>query len=177
MEKLIRGWRGKIPFYSIVQGGGIHVIDLMKWMTKSSPVKAISVGNNIISQHSSFKFNDNIIALLKFKNGVVGKVTSNFSCAMPHNHYLKIYGKKGTIELSFDKIILFKSRSKKIAPSIVKYKIKKDYKEELLNSFIKNVSKNKKNYNPSLQDIYSSLSTCFAIDRSIKSKRWEKIRK
>ena len=155
----------------------IHVIDLMKWMTKSSPVKAISVGNNIISQHSSFKFNDNIIALLKFKNGVVGKVTSNFSCAMPHNHYLKIYGKKGTIEVSFDKIILFKSRSKKIAPSIVKYKIKKDYKEELLNSFIKNVSKNKKNYNPSLQDIYSSLSTCFAIDRSIKSKRWEKIRK
>ncbi len=177
LEKLIRGWRGKIPFYSIVQGGGIHVIDLMKWMTKSSPVKAISVGNNIISRHSSFKFNDNIIALLKFKNGVVGKVTSNFSCAMPHNHYLKIYGKKGTIEVSFDKIILFKSRSKKITPSIVKYKIKKDYKEELLNSFIKNVSKNKKNYNPSLQDIYSSLSTCFAIDRSIKSKRWEKIRK
>ena len=34
---------------------------------------------------------------------------------------------------------------------------------------------NKKNYNPSLQDIYSSLSTCFAIDKSIKTKQWEKI--
>ena len=175
MEKLNNGWRGAIPFYSIVQGGGIHIIDLMKWMTKSLPVKAISIGNKLASRRSNFKFNDNIIALLEFKNGIIGKVTSNFSCTMPHNHYLKIYGKKGTIEVNFDKITLFKSKSKNKKPFVVKYKRKKNYKEDLLNLFIKDVLKDKKNSNPSLQDIYSSHSTCFAIDKSIKSKKWEKI--
>lgn len=175
LEKLTKGWRGKIPFYSIVQGGGIHIIDLMNWLTKSPPIKAISVGNNLILKQSNFKFNDNNIALLRFKNGVVGKVTSNFSCTMPHNHYLKIYGNKGTIEVSFDKIKLFKSRSKKATSSSIKYKNSKNYKEELLNNFIKCILENKKNKNPSLQDIYSSMSTCFAIEKSIKSKKWEKI--
>ena len=33
----------------------------------------------------------------------------------------------------------------------------------------------KKNYNPNLQDVFSSIATCFAIDKSIKSKKWEKI--
>ena len=113
LEKLIKGWRGKIPYYSVVQGGGIHIIDLMQWLTNSFPQKAISIGNNLITKRSKFKFNDNNIALLTFKNGVTGKVTSNFSCVMPHNHYLKIYGKKGTIEVNFDNIKLYKSRFKK----------------------------------------------------------------
>ena len=173
--KLIKGWRGEIPYYSIVQGGGIHIIDLMQWLINSIPLKAISVGNNLISKQSKFKFNDNNIALIAFKNGVTGKVTSNFSCAMPHNHYLKIYGKKGTIEVSFDKIFWYKSRLKKSKPVLVKYKNDKNYKDKLLNSFIESIFNKKKNYNPSLQDIYSSLSTCFAIDKSLKSKKWEKV--
>ena len=45
----------------------------------------------------------------------------------------------------------------------------------MLKSYLKNLIKNKKTFNPSLQDIYSSISTCFAIDKSIESKRWEKI--
>lgn len=175
LEKLVKGWRGEIPYYSIVQGGGIHIIDLMQWLTNSFPQKVISVGNNLMSKQSKFRFNDNNIALLTFKNGVIGKVTSNFSCTMPHNHYLKIYGKRGTIEVSFDNVFLYKSRLKKSKPLLVNYKKDKNYKDKLLNSFIGSILTNKKNYNPSLQDIYSSLSTCFAIDKSIKTKQWEKI--
>ncbi len=175
LEKLTKGWRGKIPFYSVVQGGGIHIIDLMRWITNSLPIKAVSVGNDLSTKGSSFKFNDNNIALLTFRNGVIGKVTSNFSCVMPHNHYLKIYGKKGTIEVNLDKIILYKSRSNKSKSTLIKYKKNKDYKKELLNSFINCIKNNKKNYNPNLQDVFSSIATCFAIDKSIKSKKWEKI--
>lgn len=175
LEKLVKGWRGEIPYYSIVQGGGIHIIDLMQWLTNSFPQKVISVGNNLMSKQSKFRFNDNNIALLTFKNGVIGKVTSNFSCTMPHNHYLKIYGKRGTIEVSFDKIFWYKSRLKKSKPVLVKYKKDKNYKDKLLNSFIESIFNKKKNYNPTLQDIYSSLSTCFAIDKSLKSKKWEKV--
>ncbi len=175
LEKLVKGWRGKIPFYSVVQGGGVHIIDIMHWITNSVSTEAISIGNNLVTKETDYKFNDNNIALLKFKNGVIGKVSSNFSCTMPHNHYLKIYGRKGTIEVNFDKITLYKSRSKKSKPILVKYKKNKNYKEDLLNTFIKCMVNDKKSSNPSLQDIYSSISTCFAIDRSIKSKKWERI--
>ena len=93
-----------------------------------------------------------------------------------NNHYLKIYGKKGTIEVNLDKIILYKSRSNKSKSTLIKYKKNKDYKKELLNSFINCIKNNKKNYNPNLQDVFSSIATCFAIDKSIKSKKWEKIK-
>ena len=113
----------------------------MRWITNSSPIKAISVGNNLITKRSSFKFNDNNIALLKFKNGIIGKVTSNFSCMMPHNHYLKVYGEKGTIEIRLNKIFLFKSRDKKNKPIIIKYQKNNGYKKDLLNFFLKNLKK------------------------------------
>ena len=175
LEKLVKGWRGKIPFYSVVQGGGVHIIDLMHWITNSVSTEAISIGNNLVTKETDYKFNDNNIALLKFKNGVIGKVSSNFSCVMPHNHSLKIFGKRGTIEVRFDKILFFKSRKKNTSPIEIKYKRNKFYKKEVLKSYLKNLIKNKKTFNPSLQDIYSSISTCFAIDKSIESKRWEKI--
>lgn len=175
VEKLIKGWRGKIPFYSVVQGGGIHLIDLMIWITKSTPKEAISVGNKIITSKSSFKFNDNNVAILKFKNNIIGKVTSNFSCVLPHHHTLKVFGSKGTIEVNKNGILLYKSRNENLKPISINYKNDKNYKEKLLNSFILSLIRNKKNKNPSVEDIFSSMLTCFAIDKSLKSKKWEKI--
>ena len=122
IEKLIKGWRGKIPFYSVVQGGGIHLIDLMIWITNSTPKEAISVGNKIITSKSSFKFNDNNIAILKFKNDIIGKVTSNFSCVMPHHHTLKVFGSKGTIEVNKNEILLYKSRDENLKPISINHK-------------------------------------------------------
>lgn len=176
IEKLVKGWRGKIPFYSVVQGGGIHLIDLMIWITNSTPNEAISVGNKIITDKSSFKFNDNNIAILKFENNIIGKVTSNFSCVLPHHHTLKVFGSKGTIEVNKNEILLYKSRNENLKPILIKHKNDKNYKDKLLNSFISSLVKNKKNNNPSTKDIFSSILTCFAIDKSLKSKRWEKIK-
>ena len=113
LEKLNSGWRGKIPFYSIVQGGGIHIIDLMNWFTNSFPIKAISAANKIITKNSKFRFNDNNIAILKFYNGAIGKVSSNFSCVMPHHHFFKIFGSKGSITIGKDYIHLYRNTKKK----------------------------------------------------------------
>ena len=51
-----------------------------------------------------------------------------------------------------------------------------EYKKDLLNFFLKNLKKNRRIIDPSLNDIYSSMSTCLAIDKSIKSKSWEKVK-
>ena len=31
LYKITHGWRGRLPFYSVTQGGGIHIIDLVHW--------------------------------------------------------------------------------------------------------------------------------------------------
>jgi len=78
VEKITSGWRGKIPFYSVTLGGGMHLIDLMIWINKSPIKKVISLGNKIATKNSRFRYKDNVTSLLKFKNGVIGKLNSNF---------------------------------------------------------------------------------------------------
>ena len=69
----------KMPYFSVVQGGGIHIIDLMNWFTNSFPIKAISTGNKIVTRNTSFKYNDNNIALIKFKKmKLLGKYHQTF---------------------------------------------------------------------------------------------------
>ena len=176
IKKLTHGWRGKIPFYSVVQGGGIHIIDLMIWLNKSNPKKVISIANKLMTKNSQFKYFDNNIALIHFDNGVTGKVSSNFSCMAPHHHYLKIFGSKGTIEVNFDSIVIYNSRDHKVKPKIIKFtKINKNYKNGVLEKFIKSVIKNKSVNNPTLKEILISISTCLSIDKSFKTKKWEKV--
>ena len=56
-HKLLNGWRGKIPFYSVTLGGGIHIIDLIHWFTKSKFKKVIAISNRLNSnQFKSMKF-------------------------------------------------------------------------------------------------------------------------
>ena len=176
IHKIISGWRGRIPFYSVTQGGGIHLIDLMIWYLKSKPIKAVAAGNKIVTKNSNFKYYDNVSALINFKNGVIAKVTSNFSCMTPHDHTMKIYGSKGTIVLSNNKINYFNSRKKNSKGKIINFKMIKKYKSENLNSFVESIAKNKKFSNLSKNEILNSMATCLAIDKSLKTKRWEKIK-
>tara|TARA_X000000950_G_C13908464_1_gene657979 strand:- start:3160 stop:4179 length:1020 start_codon:yes stop_codon:yes gene_type:complete len=176
IKKLTHGWRGKIPFYSVVQGGGIHIIDLMIWITNSFPLEVTSIGNNVMTKKTSYKYDDNNIALLKFKNNITGKVTSNFSCVLPHHHTLKVFGSKGTIEVSRDKILLYKSRRENIKPKQINFGKDIDYKNKILNSYILSLVNNKKNNNPSTKEIFLSMLTCLVMEKSTISKKWEKVK-
>ena len=62
-----------MPFYSTVYGGGIHLIDLMRWLIKEEIQEVSSVGNNILTKNTQYKFPETICALLKFENGATGK--------------------------------------------------------------------------------------------------------
>ena len=43
-----------------MNGGGIHIIDLIMWLLQKKPTKVVAIGNNI----SSKKLNLNIMILL-----------------------------------------------------------------------------------------------------------------
>ena len=166
-------WRGKIPFYSVLQGGGLHIIDLILWLTKAKPIEVISTGNKILSSKSNFKYNDNIMTVMNFKNNMIAKINSNFGCVLPHDHAVRIYGSKGSVILSNDQLRIVKSRKSK-KEQIIKFKYKKNYKDKILNSFVSQITHNKKPL-ISKSEILQTMYICLLSEKSLKTKRWEKV--
>ena len=114
ISKITQGWRGKIPFYSVTLGGGLHLIDIMLMINNSEVEKVIAVGNNISTKRTRFNYYDSVTSLIKFKNGSTAKINSNFGGVTPHHHSFQVFGTKGTILSNLFGTYLIKSRSKKI---------------------------------------------------------------
>jgi len=91
-------WRSQIPFYSVTQGGGIHLIDLILWLTNKKVKSVFSYSNNIVSKNFSFKYPDNVLSILKLDNDITVKVSIKFGSVNKHHHNLSIYGSKRTFE-------------------------------------------------------------------------------
>ena len=72
LKKLTKGWRGKIPYYSITLGGGTHIIDIASFLIKKI-IQVKSFSNKIVTKKSTFKFDDNVVSILKFEDNVIGK--------------------------------------------------------------------------------------------------------
>ena len=94
----------------------------------------------------------------------------------PHHHSLSIFGSKGTLILSRENIFFYSSRNKYIKPRRVNIKKNKNYKNQILKSFISNVKNKSIKPIVSKQDVLNSMSVCLAIDKSTKTKKWEIVR-
>ena len=98
LHKLTDGWRGDIPDYSVMLGGGIHMLDLVLWLTGQRPVEVTAYGSSLASRHTRFQGNDLVLALLRFPDGMVAKVGANFASVHPHFHRFVVYGTEATFE-------------------------------------------------------------------------------
>ena len=70
--------------------------------------------------------------------------------------------------------LTLKSRNKKIKPKKLIVNSKYNEKREVLNSFINKIQKNK-NCLVEREDIFSSIRIGLAIEKSLKTKKWEKV--
>src|SRR5688572_8658204 len=78
-EKLESGWRGRIPGYSVMLGGGIHIVDLILWMGGERPVEVTAFGSRLASADTTFQGTDLVLALLRFESGLLAKIGANFA--------------------------------------------------------------------------------------------------
>ncbi|MDO8599490.1 MAG: Gfo/Idh/MocA family oxidoreductase, partial [bacterium] len=84
IEKITEGWRGRIPFYSAVYGGGVHIVDLLRWVASDEIVRVTAYGNRIATRGSQFQYRDTIVSILEFRSGIIGKVAVYFGSVDPH---------------------------------------------------------------------------------------------
>jgi predicted dehydrogenase len=174
VNKILHGWRGQIPFYSVVLGGGIHLIDLIIWLSNKKVRSVIAEGNKISTKNTMFKNYDLVSALLKFEDGMIAKVTSNFASVTPHHHILSIYGTKFSFFYTNKVVKLYNSRNDSKGRKI-NYKFSNDQKSEILNSFIDSVYYQKDLKIVHENEIINLMSVCLAVEKSLKTKKWEKV--
>ena len=120
-------WRSKIKEYSITLGAGIHIIDLIMWLTKNKPISVYSIGNKIITKNSKFKKESLIVMIFKFPNDLIVKISANAAAIYDHYHELKIFCKNETFVNS--RLGSFSYENKKFKQIFSKYPDKKNRKK------------------------------------------------
>jgi predicted dehydrogenase len=168
LHKIIDGWRGKLDFYSITQGGGIHLIDLLSWLIGSRVVEVSAFGTNLASADANLNFDDTVIAILKFENNAVGRVTSNFPCTYPHFHELSVFGTKATFQNGREHGILFKSRDPEEEPILLDTPYPGVHKGDLIHDFVLSILDGSEP-EVTVKDIMHTMDVCLAIDKALES--------
>jgi predicted dehydrogenase len=177
LHKLTEGWRGRIPDYSVMLGGGIHLVDLLLWLLDMPVVEVTGYGNAIAGREagSGFKGHDLSVALLRFADGTIAKVVANFGCVSPHFHRLAVYGTNATFENALPDGLRYVSRDPAIPPEPVTTAYPGIGKGDLVPGFVDAVlGRGRAVVNE--QDVFAALATCFAIDKAIATGRPQPVR-
>jgi predicted dehydrogenase len=176
IRKMTDGWRGNMEFYSIVLGAAIHMIDLLIWISGQYPLEVQGYGNQIATSGSGFKFKDFASILMKFENGMIAKVCANGGCVHPHFHRVTVFG----TEKSFLHEIGGGMWMESGKAGIEKLEVKDEYpgvneKAKIITTFIDSILDNKAEAIVPTEDVFSTMSVCFAAEKAIEEEKPIKI--
>lgn len=142
-EKILKGWRGKAKNYTGMNGGGIHMIDLVCWLLNKNPKEVYSFGNKICFKKYNFNFKDFENSIFYFDNDLTASISVHLGCIHKHHHILKIYGSKKTFIYDDKGPRVIYSKKENSKHLRVKYESLPKDKTILMNNFFKSILKNK----------------------------------
>lgn len=99
LHKLTHGWRRHVENYSVMQGGAVHLMDVIFMMINERPTSCTAFGNRICTEGSEFRYNDFVTATYRFPSSLIARVTANFGCVHRHQHVLRVFGTRATFLL------------------------------------------------------------------------------
>lgn len=170
LHKLTEGWRGKISGYSVMLGGGIHMVDLLLWLTGERPVEVTAYASGLASRQTAFQGNDTAMALLRFESGMLAKVGANFAAVHPHFHRLVVFGTAATFENAVEAPgapgRLWISRDAAKSPQIVEAAYPHVGKGDLIPAFVDAI-RGRGEPVVTEDEAFAAVWVCLAIDRSI----------
>lgn len=174
LHKLTEGWRREIPNYSIVLGGGIHLVDLVLWMTGQRPIEVVAYGSDLASRETAYKGNDLVLALLRFENGMLVKLGANFGSVHPHFHRLMVYGTSATFENAAEAPglpgRLWTSRDPQTTPNAVDASYPGVGKGDMLPAFVQ-AALGHGEPEVTEDELFNTMTVCLAIDQAVSEGR------
>jgi UDP-N-acetyl-2-amino-2-deoxyglucuronate dehydrogenase len=167
--KFTEGWRGKMNFASTFYSGGIHLVDLIRWIMGTEIREVCAVGNNIMTRGSNYGYPDTITSLMEFEGGATAKCTAMVGPQRTKFHSLNVYGSKATFANDIPDGKLFTSDDpadeQKITTPYPGMN-KGDMLPELINA-IRTGGKSDVNE----IDIFRVMDVCFAVNDALEAKR------
>jgi predicted dehydrogenase len=167
IEKIVDGWRGGADSYSVMLGGGIHLVDLMLWITGERPVAVSAVGTNLATRETTFRYDDHIAATFRFSSGLVGRVTANFGCVHPHQHVVRVFGTEQTVLYDDQGPRLYWSRDPETAPTPLDLATLPQSKGALIRDFVQAVVE-KRDAAAATQHELDVIAVCVAADDAVR---------
>ena len=167
--KLTEGWRGRMDYYCVAYGGGIHLIDLMRWLTGFEATEVAAMGNNRRSAGSQFRFDDCVTALLRYDSGATGKCLTTLGAERTQLHALNVYGDAGSFANGLPNAQKFHGdRAEDVEDVATPYPAMQ--KGDLLPDFIKAIRAGEQP-NVSARDVFRVMDICFAIREALEQRR------
>lgn len=139
LPKIVEGWRSETQNYSVMEGGGIHIIDLMLGLCGVLPSHVQSAANKIVTRDMPFRYHDFHSSVFMFPNGLIGRITANFGCAHKHQHVIRIFGTKGTFIYDDMGARLHRGRDHEKAVEMIDAAPKPAHKGVLIPDFISDI--------------------------------------
>jgi predicted dehydrogenase len=171
--KITEGWRGQMDFYCVTYGGGIHLIDLMRWLINDEVMEVSGMGNKILTRGSNYRYPDMIINLLRFAGGAVGKTMTIFGPRRPQVHTLNVFGTRKSFVNGLPDGSLFDGDK----PENV-HAMNSPYpaiaKSDLLPDFVAAIREDRE---PAVsgRDVFRVMDICFAAWESVEANRTVKV--
>jgi predicted dehydrogenase len=164
LEKITTGWRGDVLDYSVMLGGGVHLVDLMLWITGERPTRATAMGNRISTAGTKYRYDDFVAATFEFPSGLVGRITANFGSVHTHQHVIRVFGTRATLIYDDAGPRIHRSRDPEVPPEPLDLAALPASKAELISDFVARVVEGNTGQE---QRELNVVSVCIAADRAL----------
>jgi predicted dehydrogenase len=74
--------------------GGCHAVDALRWLAGDEVDEVSAFSNN---RKGLFEYDANVVAVMRFRSGILGKTSALFDAEMPYQFNLDLAGTEGTI--------------------------------------------------------------------------------
>jgi UDP-N-acetyl-2-amino-2-deoxyglucuronate dehydrogenase len=164
-------YRAKKTGGSAMLLAGCHAVDAIRWLVGDEVAEVTAYGNN---PHGLFEYNPNVVAVMRFRNGVVAKASALLDCEMPYAMNIDLAGTDGALRDNrvFAPKLFPGQTGWATVPTVML-----DSSDVLHHSFAQEmdyfVACIRENRQPhcSIEDAYHSHELCLAIDRSLETGR------
>lgn len=167
--KITEGWRGKMDFYCVTYGGGIHLIDLMRWIANEEVCEVTAMATKKITRDSSFAYPDTMTTLMRFDSDLLAKSTTSFAPQRRQIHTLNIYGTQRSFENANGPARLF-SGDADTDESTFDAPYPGIEKGDLLPDFIQAIRDNREPI-VGAKDVFNVLNICLSAWQSVTERR------
>jgi predicted dehydrogenase len=157
-----------------MEGGGIHLIDLMLWLTGERPATVAAMGNRISTAGTDFRYDDYVAASLRAESGLVSRITANFGCVHRHQHVVRVFGTAATFLYDDAGPRLHATRHPDAAASPIDLAALPATKGDLIPAFVSAIV-NDEDLTSETQAVFDGLSISAACDRALHTRQVETI--